>query len=143
MTKKELPVCAPEHNQELHRHGPVFHAMPSDDDFFEAAEIFRQLCDGTRLKILWLLAKGEICVCDIAETLGMSAPAVSHHLRSLRQMGFISYRRAGKAVNYSLARNPEGDRIRHMLLDAFDSTLGQKQRAEELGQTEAKESSEN
>lgn len=125
MIRKELPVCAPDHNAQLHQHGAEAHNMPSDDDFFEAAEIFRQLCDGTRLKILWLLAKSEICVCDIAETLGMSAPAVSHHLRSLRQMGFVSYRREGKAVNYSLAKNPQGDRIRHLLLDAFDETLGQ------------------
>jgi len=114
----KLPVCAPEHLEEV-RHQHASHPMPSEDDFFEAAEVFRQLCDGTRLKLLWLLSEGEICVCDLADTLGISAPAVSHHLRSLRQAGLIGYRRVGKAVYYSLAKNDAGMRVRHMLIDAL------------------------
>ncbi len=68
---------------------------------------------------MWLLSGGEICVCDLADTLGITAPAVSHHLRSLRQTGLISYRRVGKAVYYSLAKNDAGRRVRHMLIDAL------------------------
>ncbi len=115
----KIPVCAPEHIEELRHHGHGHHPMPSEDDFFDAAEVFRQLCDGTRLKLLWLLSGGEICVCDLADTLGITAPAVSHHLRSLRQTGLISYRRVGKAVYYSLAKNDAGRRVRHMLIDAL------------------------
>jgi DNA-binding transcriptional ArsR family regulator len=115
---KQVPICAPEHVDEV-RHQHPHHPMPSEDDFFEAAEVFRQLCDGTRLKLLWLLSVGETCGCDLAETLGITAPAVSHHLRSLRQAGLISYRREGKVVYYSLAKNNNGMRVRHMLIDAL------------------------
>lgn len=115
----KIPVCAPEHIEEIKHNGHAHHPMPSEDDFFDAAEVFRQLCDGTRLKLLWLLSTGEICVCDLADTLGITAPAVSHHLRSLRQTGLITYRRVGKAVYYSLAKNNDGMRVRHMLIDAL------------------------
>ena len=119
MKEPQIPVCAPEHQGERHQHLAAPHPMPSDDQFFQGAELFRQLCEGTRLKILWLLSCGEICVCDLAETLGMSAPAVSHHLRSLRQVGLITYRRVGKAVNYKLSDGEDGVRIHRMMHDVF------------------------
>ena len=55
---------------------------PSETAFIEAADTFGQLCDSTRLKILWLLAHSEECVSNIAVFIDMSAPAVSHHLRA-------------------------------------------------------------
>jgi DNA-binding transcriptional ArsR family regulator len=67
------------------------------------SELFKALADETRTKILYLLSKNELCVCDIADLLEMSMPAVSHHLRLLRTMRMVTYRRDGKMVYYSLA----------------------------------------
>ncbi|HHY46011.1 MAG TPA: helix-turn-helix transcriptional regulator [Firmicutes bacterium] len=66
------------------------------------SEIFKVLGDETRTKILYLLAHRELCVCDIADLLDMSLPAVSHHLRLLKAMRLVKYRREGKVVYYSL-----------------------------------------
>ncbi len=75
------------------------------------SEIFRALADETRAKILYLLSFGELCVCDLAETLETSLPAVSHHLRLLKMMRLIKYRRDGKMVQYSLA----DDHVLHLI----------------------------
>ncbi len=64
--------------------------------------LFKALSDETRAKIMFSLLKDELCVGDVALILGMSAQAVSHHLRLLRAMRLIKYRRKGKLVFYSL-----------------------------------------
>lgn len=66
------------------------------------SEIFKVLGDETRTRIIFLLSVQELCVCDMAEILEMSLPAVSHHLRLLRMMRLVKYRREGKQVYYSL-----------------------------------------
>ncbi|NLK07137.1 MAG: helix-turn-helix transcriptional regulator [Firmicutes bacterium] len=66
------------------------------------SELFRVLADETRTKIIYLLSEQELCVCDLAELLEMSMPAISHHLRLLRTMRLVRYRRAGKQVFYTL-----------------------------------------
>jgi DNA-binding transcriptional ArsR family regulator len=66
------------------------------------SQIFRVLADETRTKLIYVLSLKELCVCDLAEVLGISVPAVSHHLRLLRAMRLVKYRRDGKSVYYSL-----------------------------------------
>lgn len=66
------------------------------------SEIFKALGDETRTRILYLLAHGELCVCDLAQILEMNLPAVSHHLRLLKALRLVKYRRKGKMVFYSL-----------------------------------------
>ncbi len=66
------------------------------------SELFKALADETRMQILYLLSLQELCVCDIAEIMDMSLPAVSHHLRLLKMMRIVKYRREGKNVYYSL-----------------------------------------
>ena len=66
------------------------------------SEIFQVLSDETRTKIIYLLSEQELCVCDLADILGMSLPAISHHLRLLRTMRLVKYRREGKQAFYSL-----------------------------------------
>jgi len=66
------------------------------------SEIFKVLGDETRTRILYLLSLKELCVCDIAEIMEMSLPAVSHHLRLLKALRLVKYRRDGKQVYYSL-----------------------------------------
>ena len=75
-----------------------------DETSLRLAEIFKILGDRTRIKLLSLLAhKEELCVCDIAELLGMTQSAISHQLRVLKQSALVKFRRDGKTVYYSLA----------------------------------------
>ncbi len=67
------------------------------------AQMFKGLADDTRLKIAYALSREELCGCDLAVLLGISAAAVSHHLRTLRQLRLVRSRREGKVVYYSLA----------------------------------------
>ena len=66
------------------------------------AETFKVLGDPTRVKILQVLSKRELCVCDISAVIGMGQSAVSHQLRALRNARLVKYRREGKMVWYSL-----------------------------------------
>lgn len=66
------------------------------------SEIFKVLGDETRTRIVYLLSLQELCVCDIADIMDMSLPAVSHHLRLLKALRLVKYRREGKQVYYSL-----------------------------------------
>lgn len=69
------------------------------------SELFKVLADETRTQILHLLSARELCVCDLSLILQMTPPAVSHHLRLLKMMNLVRYRRAGKMVYYSLDDN--------------------------------------
>ena len=76
--------------------------MTDDETLFDMAAEFKVLSDPTRLKIINALMLSEMCVCDISALLNMSQPAISHHLKSLRQTHLIKYRRDGKIAYYSL-----------------------------------------
>ena len=67
------------------------------------AERFQCFADPTRLKIINALLLSELCVCDLTKIMQMTQPAVSHHLKQLRQMRLVKSRREGKTVFYSLA----------------------------------------
>ena len=77
--------------------------MPRDEDFQIVAEICKQLCDRSRIRIFWLLCHCEECVINLASLMGMTSPAVSHHLRQLKSSGLIVSRREGKEVYYRAA----------------------------------------
>ncbi len=67
-----------------------------------AAELFKALSDPTRVRIVGLLAHTELCVGDLCLVLGMSQPAVSHHLGLLRALRIVAARKEGKHVFYTL-----------------------------------------
>ncbi|MFQ6110699.1 MAG: ArsR/SmtB family transcription factor [Nitrospinota bacterium] len=77
-------------------------AMKSERAFYDTAEIFKLLGDSTRTKLLFALSREELCVCDLANLLGLSGSAVSHQLRLLRNMKVVKFRKEGKMVYYSL-----------------------------------------
>lgn len=81
----------------------VLSNMPSDENLYDLAEFFKVFADSTRIKILYVLSQEEMCVCDIAQILGVSQSAVSHQLRILKQMQLVKFRREGKTVFYSLS----------------------------------------
>jgi ArsR family transcriptional regulator, arsenate/arsenite/antimonite-responsive transcriptional repressor len=65
--------------------------------------VLKAFADRTRLRILGLLTQGEICVCDIHETLKIPQPKASRHLAALRKAGLVETRRQGLWVHYRLA----------------------------------------
>lgn len=79
--------------------------MPDQDLFNKLAEFFKILGDTTRTKILFALDKTEMCVCDIANVLGMSKSSISHQLSTLRRSGIVKCRKEGKEVYYMLDDN--------------------------------------
>ena len=76
--------------------------MPNMDRLRELADFFKIFGDSTRISILWALAESEMCVCDLCALLKMKQPAVSHQLKTLRQVRVVKARRDGKNVYYSL-----------------------------------------
>lgn len=106
-----------DHGQHLDQ---VLAKMPPEPEFGKASGVFQQLCDPSRLRILWLLCHCEECVYNISAAVNMSGPAVSHHLRSLRQSGLLNSRRVGKEVHYRLADTEEAQLVHRMIDDIFD-----------------------
>ncbi|MCU1516532.1 MAG: transcriptional regulator, ArsR family [Pseudarthrobacter sp.] len=86
--------------------------MPGDADVADLAVIFGLLSDPGRVRILIALLEGEMCVCDLAATTGLSESSVSHALRLLRGPRVVAVRRSGRMAYYSLA-----DSHVRMLLD--------------------------
>lgn len=77
--------------------------MPQDKVLFELSDLFKVFGDTTRMKILFSLYEGELCVCAIAELLKMEQSAVSHQLKILKNANLVSFRREGKTNCYFLA----------------------------------------
>lgn len=79
------------------------------EQFKSAGDIFKLLSDSNRVRIYWLLCHCEECVINISAFVGMSSPAVSHHLRLLKEGGLIESRRVGKEVYYRAKNDAEGE----------------------------------
>ena len=78
-------------------------AITEKEAMDDIAELFKGFADPTRVHILSLLARQELCVTDISEAVELSQSAISHQLRLLKQMHLIKFRREGKNILYSLA----------------------------------------
>lgn len=76
--------------------------LPEDGLLHQMADLFKVVGDPTRARILFALRESEMCVCDIAALLGMTASAISHQLRVLKQAALVKHRKEGKVVFYSL-----------------------------------------
>ena len=111
----EMPMCECEdvHGEIVNQ---VRHSMPSDEEVYELADFFKVFGDSTRLRILWALDRCELCVCNLAEALGMTKSAISHQLKVLRDSKIVRYRRDGKNIFYSL----DDDHIRDILEKGID-----------------------
>ncbi len=85
-------------------------------DYFQiVADIFIQIGDTTRVRIFWLLCHCEECVINISAMLEMSSPAISHHLRPLKNSGLIVCRRKGKEVYYRAADTFQSQLLHQMI----------------------------
>jgi len=74
----------------------------SDRDLARLSLTYRVLGDANRLKIVMVLRNVEMCVCDLAAFTGLSASAVSHQLRRLKDLALVKSRRDGQIIYYSL-----------------------------------------
>ena len=97
----EAPVCT-EHEHHIDNE-KIKSILPDEENLLDLAELFKIFGDSTRVKILYLLFESEMCVCDIADILGMTVSAISHQLRILKNAKLVSYLKDGKSVYYSLA----------------------------------------
>lgn len=89
-------------------------------------QMFKALADDTRLRILALLAAGEVCVCHIHGALDVPQPTVSRHLAYLRKTGLVAARREGLWMHYRLEmpEAPAAARVLKASLDAVHATSG-------------------
>ena len=90
--------------------------MPGDNVLCDLSDLFKIFGDTTRMKILFSLYEGELCVCAIAELLKMEQSAVSHQLRILKNANLVSYRRDGKTNCYFLA----DDHVKSIIAQGFE-----------------------
>lgn len=74
-----------------------------EEILYDLADLFKVFSDTTRIKILFALMNKDLCVADIAETIGASQSAVSHQLRILKQARLVKFQREGKNVIYALS----------------------------------------
>ncbi len=100
MGKIDKECAAPE--QHAHTVALAQLDMPSQDTMLALAEQFRLFGDATRVRILWALAQGEMCVCDLVKLLGCSQSLISHQLRLLRQARLVRFEKKGKSSVYRL-----------------------------------------
>ena len=76
--------------------------LAEEATYVDLSSLFAALADTTRMKLVHVLLRRELCTCDLAATLGVSESATSQHLRLLRAMRLVKSRRAGKVVYHSL-----------------------------------------
>ena len=86
------------------------------DKIVDMSDFFKALSDPTRLKIVLTISKGEICVNDIANNIGMTKSAVSHQLSYLKKLRLIKSRKEGKEVYYSL----DDDHVNLLIISAWE-----------------------
>ncbi|MCI9664056.1 MAG: helix-turn-helix transcriptional regulator [Lachnospiraceae bacterium] len=102
MEELTLELCeATEIHEDLLK--AVRDTMPEETELYDLAELFKVFGDSTRIRILFVLFEAQVCVCDLAQALGMTQSAISHQLRILKQNKLVKSRREGKSVFYSLA----------------------------------------
>lgn len=98
----KTPLCSESHHHETLL--ATLRASAPDDAFVvRAADFFKVFGDVTRIRLLMALDRTDLCVCDLADLLGMTKSAVSHQLSALRAAHLVTFRREGKNVRYSLA----------------------------------------
>ncbi|WP_321422121.1 metalloregulator ArsR/SmtB family transcription factor [uncultured Methanobacterium sp.] len=93
-------------------------SLPDDNQFEQYSGKLKALSDATRLKILYLLSDGELCVCEIIYALDKPQSSISHHLNILKNLGFIKGRKEGIWIHYSLS-NPEITDIVKKLIESI------------------------
>lgn len=93
--------------------------MPTDEVLSQLSDLYKLFGDSTRMKILFALWESEMCVCAIAELLGMTQSAISHQLRVLKDANLVANRREGKTIFYFLS----DDHVRTIIAQGFEHLI--------------------
>ena len=109
-----------DHGEEQNHTAAMRELLRGEAHFQSVADIFRQLGDPSRIRIFWLLCHCEECVVNIADMVEMSSPAVSHHLRVLKDSGLLDSRRDGREVYYRAADAPQSRLLHEMIEQVMD-----------------------
>lgn len=102
-----------------HDHGEksekILEMLPAANEFQKVCDLFRQMGDGSRIRIFLILCHCEECVINLSAMMEMSSPAVSHHLRQLKSADLLVSRREGKEVYYKAADNDRACALHQMI----------------------------
>ena len=90
--------------------------MPADELLQDLGDLFKIFGDTTRIKIMYALYEGEMCVCAISELLNMTQSAISHQLKTLKDANLVSARRKGKEIYYSLS----DEHVKSIIAEGFE-----------------------
>ncbi|MDO5017962.1 MAG: metalloregulator ArsR/SmtB family transcription factor [Lagierella massiliensis] len=94
-------------------------SLPIEEDIYDLADFYKMFSDSTRLKILLVLGKKELCVSDLSKVIGAGQSAVSHQLRLLKKERLVKNRREGKVIYYSL----DDDHIKGIIDSGLDHIM--------------------
>ena len=92
--------------------------MPSEEEIQKNADIIKSIADPTRLKIIYLLEHGELCVCEIMAALDKPQPTVSHHLNLLKNAGLLKWRKEGVWIHYKLSNSKLPVNLKELLINS-------------------------
>ena len=109
-------ISLPHHHNDQMKTAQLSAYLSQVANFQTVAGVFKQLSDPTRVRIFWLLCHCEECVLNISTLMEMSSPAVSHHLRQLKDRGLIVSRREGKEVYYRAAATEQAQLL-HLMIE--------------------------
>ena len=115
MYEKNPPTCECEelHSEVIEKKRTL---MPNEETLYDLSDFFKIFGDSTRMSILFAIDGAPMCVCDIAELLGMTQPAISHQLKVLKDANLVGNRRDGKTIYYYLA----DDHVRDIIEKALE-----------------------
>ena len=117
MSGENAIVRRPHEHSEILR--KVRQDLPTDELLCDLADLFKIFGDTTRAKILYSLSESEMCVCSIAELLGMTQSAISHQLKILKDVNLVGNRREGKTIYYFLS----DDHVRTIIEMGFEHLI--------------------
>jgi len=93
--------------------------IPADELLCDLSDLYKIFGDTTRIKILYSLFEDELCVCAIADLLGMTQSAISHQLKVLKYANLVANRREGKTIYYHLA----DDHVKTIIAQGFEHLI--------------------
>ncbi len=117
-----MDMTLPHHHGEKEKITFLQEQLKCVNHFQMVSDVFKQLGDTTRIRIFWLLCHCEECVINISAMLEMSSPAVSHHLRPLKNSGLVVCRREGKEMYYRAADTPQSHLLHQMIEQIMEIT---------------------
>ncbi len=117
--------------EHMHNHAEILkkvkHDLPTDELLFDLSDLFKIFGDTTRLKILFSLHESEMCVCALAELLGMTQSAISHQLKVLKDSKLVGNRREGKTIYYFLLDS----HVRAIIAQGFEHLIEEREKKDE------------